>query len=291
MYKNKKIKSFYSRIRSRHPSHDQFRMLFKAPFKSVVRFGSITEEDGVKVEINTPEAVKNSLNKHKMKNCFDLFKVKTADWFTASRDNVGMFVSMKQFLNPELEGDGEDVGINELPYPIVAKHIYGSRGTGNTLIKTEEEFIQWLNNKTLSNYIFEKFHNYNKEYRLHVTEDGCFYTCRKMLKSETPENERWFRNDSNSVWILEENPSFDKPVNWDEIVEHSVKAMMSVGLDFSAIDVRVQSSKNKDGELRENPEFIILETNSAPSMGEITAIKYKEIIPQLLIKKNNLCAD
>jgi hypothetical protein len=181
---------------------------------------------------------------------------------------------------------------NDIPYlteyPIVAKHIHGSRGDGNTLIKTAEELDQWLVGKTLSNYIFEKFYNYSREYRLHVTKNGCFYTCRKMLKEETSKDDRWRRHDDNCVWILEENPLFDKPVNWNLMVEDSIKALLSTGLEIGCIDLKCQSSKDSKGRIRENPEWIILETNSAPSMGEITQEKYLIEIPKLLKEKYDL---
>src|SRR5690606_33580405 len=163
------------------------------------------------------------------------------------------------------------------------KHIFGSRGRGNTLINNQEELEAWLQGKTLNNYIFEKFYNYNREYRLHVNEDGCFYTCRKMIKSDTPEDKRWFKNDSNSVWIMEDNELFDKPVNWNSIVEECVKALKAVGLHFGAVDLRVQSRVNsKTDKVRKEPKFIIVEINSAPSFGEITSQKYIEEIPKML---------
>lgn len=270
---NAKIKKqplYFSRIRSRHPSHDQFRMFFKFNFKSVIRFGSTTPED-VPYELNSVESVKKSSNKNLMKQCFNQAGVNTADWWTVEELAGGYLFS-------------DNMDMANLPYPIVAKHIHGSRGTGNILLNNQEELEAWLVSKTLSNYIFEKFYNYSREYRLHVSKTGCFYTCRKMLRSDVPEADRWYRNDSNSVWMLESNELFDRPVNWEEVERQCVLAMESVGLDFAAIDLRIQSAKNKHGEIRENPEFIILETNSAPSMGDITAIKYKENIP--LIFKN-----
>lgn len=72
------------------------------------------------------------------------------------------------------------------------------------------------------------------------------------------------------MWILEENPLFDKPSNWDNIVDECVKAMSSIGLDLCAIDVKVQTNKY------ETPEFIILETNSAPALGDVGIKKYIE---------------
>lgn len=287
---NQKQNLYRPMVFSRHPTHNILRRNNKTlpllPFRSVVRLGSTTDiEDSVtnggrRIECNTIQAVKNSSNKLLMKQCFTKNDVETADWWTYSIKDSQFFKS---------DGNGGEINLTDtLPYPIVAKHIFGSRNNGNTLIKSQEQLNQWLVGKTLSNYIFEKFYNYNREYRLHVTEDGCFYTCRKMLKSDTPEDKRWFRNDSNSVWVIEENSDFDKPVNWDNIVEHSVRALKAVGLDVGAVDLRIQSSKTEKGKVRENPDFIIVEINSAPSFGEITSQKYIEQIPKILKRKHNL---
>ena len=48
------------------------------------------------------------------------------------------------------------------------------------------------------------------------------------------------------------------------------KSKNAVGLDICAVDVKVQTSKYK------NPKFIILETNSAPALGEIGVQLYLE---------------
>ena len=264
-------------IRSRHPSHAPFRtQLRKLPFRSVVRFGSLTEledpasKNGSRIELNSKEAIKNSSSKLLMKQCFQDVGIKTADWESSSIVNdIQLF-------------------INDTGFPIIAKSHHGSRGLGNTMLKTQEEFNNWIIGKNLNNYIFEKYYNYNKEYRLHVTKDGCFYTCRKMLRQQFREHPNsWQRHDDNCVWILEENENFDKPNNWDEIIEHCVLALKSCGLDFGACDLRVQNNNDNDGNRRDNPDFIVVEINSAPSMGIITLEKYKEILPQLLIQKYN----
>jgi glutathione synthase/RimK-type ligase-like ATP-grasp enzyme len=268
-------------IRSRHPSHNGLRgMLQKLPFRSVIRFGSTTQLNdtatlnGSRVELNSINAIKNSSSKLLMKRCFEAEKVKTAPWTQIqSRDNRDLF----DF-------------INQVGFPIVAKSHNGSRGRGNTILKTQEEVDEFLNSRpnNLNGYIFEKYCNFNKEYRLHVTEDGCFYSCRKMLKQEFKDHpNNWQRHDDNCVWILEENENFDKPDNWNDIVEHCVKAIKSCGLDFGACDLRVQNNTDSDGNRRSYPDFIVVEVNSAPSMGEITLIKYKELLPNLLIKKYN----
>jgi len=276
-------------IFSRHPTHSilrrKNRTLPLLPFRSLVRLGSTTDmpdtvsNGGKRIECNTIKAVKNSANKLLMKRCFANDNVKTADWWIVDNHNNLKFHKYGE------QDDDQQFAINNDTYPIVAKHIFGSRNNGNTLIKSIEELNKWLIGKTLNNYIFEKFYNYNREYRLHVTEDGCFYTCRKMLKSDTPEDQRWYRNDKNSSWIIEQNPDFDKPVNWDIIVEESIKALKATGLDIGAVDLRIQSSKDNKGIIRENPDFIIVEINSAPSFGEITSQKYIEEIPKLLRRK------
>lgn len=276
------VTMFRPQIRSRHPSHSLLRTrLGLLPFRSIVRFGSTTiVEDNIKrIELNPANAIKISSNKRLMKQKFtEGTGVLSANWWT-TEDGVKFKVcdSMHSGVIP--------VNIDKLEYPIVAKHIYGSRGEGNYLLQNKEELTSWLRGKTLANYIFEKFYNYNREYRLHVSEDGCFYTCRKMIKSDTPEDKRWFKNDSNSVWIMEENENFDKPVNWNTVVSESVKALKAVGLDFGAVDLRIQSSRDSKGKIRENPDFIVVEINSAPSFGDITLEKYLIEIPKMLRKK------
>jgi carbamoylphosphate synthase large subunit len=269
-------------IKSRHPSHNVLRKKIVTEYKSVFRLGSTTEVLDDRIEINKINAVKNSANKLLMKKCFTEAGVKTADWW------VGYLGNGETHFTNKYSDKETNYKYGNLPYPIVAKHIYGSRGTGNTLLHTQQELETWLNGKTLNRYIFEKYYNYNREYRLHVTEEGCFYTCRKMIKNDTPDDKRWFKNSVNSTWIVEENPLFDKPSNWDDIINESVKALQSVGLDIGALDVRVQSKHNNKDKVREYPEFIIIEINSAPSFGEITAEKYLEEIPKLIKKKHLL---
>lgn len=270
-----KFTKFRPKILTRHPSHDGLRTeLPLVPFKSVVRLGSTTRindtitSESNRIECNTVEAIKNSANKLLMKECFDTAEVKTADW---TGESNGDFI--KQWANEK--------------YPIVAKHIYGSRGTGNYLIKNSEELNAWLMAKDLTQYIFEKFYNYNREYRLHVTEEGCFYTCRKVLKENTPEDKRWYRNDSNCNWLLEDNDSFDKPANWNVIVTECIKALKATKLDIGCFDVKVQSANDNKGKKRPSPEFIIIESGSAPSFGKLTTEKYLEQIPKVLKKKHD----
>ena len=108
-----------------------------------------------------------------------------------------------------------------------------------------------------------------------------------MLRDGTPDSQKWFRNDSNSVWIMDTNPSFDRPSNWNAIVAECVNALRSTGLDIGGFDVKVQSATDERGRRRTNPDFIIIESNSACSHGEVTAVKYKDELNRLITKKMN----
>lgn len=286
-------------VRSQHPTHEWLRdNLPKFPFRAIVRLGSTTstqqayprktsEQIARIKQINTVQGVKNSSSKLLMKKCFTRAQVKTADWCVI-RNNTwcGFEPNYKENMFDNdfryWEYDGNLSDNCPFDFPIIAKALYGSRGTGNYKLDSKEHLEEWMSGLNMSNYIFEKFYNYSREYRLHVSKNGCFYTCRKMLKSDTPEENRWFRNDSNCNWILEDNELFDKPSNWDTIVDGCVKALESLGLDIAGFDVKVQSATKNNGEVRENPEFIVIESNSAPSFGLITGERYKNEIIKLL---------
>tara|TARA_R110000822_G_scaffold302649_2_gene426976 strand:+ start:25050 stop:25880 length:831 start_codon:yes stop_codon:yes gene_type:complete len=270
----KRITRFRPQIRSRHGTHDVLRPkgampLF--PIRTLIRFGSTTDLSNpgrYPIQINSVDAIKNSSNKLLMKRCFKAGNVRTAVWYT--------------YRNGRLydEINERTVETNDLVFPIIAKRHFGSRGQGNTKLNSLEDFNSYIAKGSLNNTLFEKFYNYAREYRLHVTAEGCFYTCRKMMKRDTPEDNKWYKNDNNCVWILEERPDFDKPYNWNEVVKESVKALNSVGLDFGAIDLRIQSNKDQ-----KNPAFIVVEINSAPSFGAKTGEKYKVMLTKMLHKK------
>ena len=250
----------------------QTRAIKRRTNKKLLSFDDVTIK-----EINTVQGVRNSSDKLLMKKAFSSAKVKTADWWTIKNGRY-CFEDNENAITP----------IENLPFPLVLKSRMGSRGRGNTLINNLDELNGQLKNKNVNNYIIEKFYNYNKEYRLHVNEDGCFYTCRKMLKNETQDDKRWFRNDSNSIWIVEENEQFQKPSSFNEIVKDCQKSLKSLGLDFAAFDVRVQSEKDKKGNQRSFVDYIIIESNSAPSFGERTTVEYETMLNRLMKKRLNV---
>lgn len=257
------MKKQFLKIRTKNHTAQPLKNLIEVNTRTVFRLGSITPTEeifpiGVAlnkpiIEINTAEACHNSGDKILMKRLFIENGVKTAEYNLMLKDG--------EIYIP-------------LEYPVIIKDKNSCKGNGIYLANNLDEYnsITELLDPNFSRYIVEKYYNYSKEYRLHVTKDGCFYTCRKMLKQDA--EERWHRHDTNSVWIVEENELFEKPSNWDAVVEECVKALNAVGLDIGACDIKIQSEKNRDR--GGNPEFIILEINSGPSMGEITLIKYEE---------------
>jgi glutathione synthase/RimK-type ligase-like ATP-grasp enzyme len=281
---------FSPQVRSRHNTHDTIRgKLGMYPKRVIVRLGSTTPNATAYpkangrpiVEINPVEGVKNSANKLRMKTCFTRAGIQTAPWYVVNNAGNGW----KKVIGCDDNGGLIYMATQGIEFPVVTKHIFGSRGTGNKYHEDQQSLTHWMQGKNLANYILEEYFTGVREYRLHICKNGCFYTCRKMLKEGTPQKERWYRNDENSVWIVETNPNFDKPVNWDTIVADCVKALAAVGLDVAAFDVRVQSTKNGKGQNRPDPKYIILESNSAPSFGTITTQKYLGVLPQLITDK------
>jgi glutathione synthase/RimK-type ligase-like ATP-grasp enzyme len=259
------IKSKYLRkklapltVYSRHPSHDELRELHIS-VRALIRLGSTTDKASKfpRLEINSVEAVQNSASKIRMKNAFQKAGIITASWCApATLEELNTFFST-------FEKDCK----------FVTKSQFGSRGEGNQLHENAESVRQFFTRNRYGNYVVEKFMTHSKEYRLHVDKYGnCFYACRKVHLKDTAESDRWYRNDKNCNWIIESNPLFEKPATWDLIAKECVKALNAVGLHVGAVDVKV----NKKG------EFFILETNSAPSFGDLTLQKYQEQIPVIL---------
>lgn len=266
------MKLFRPQIRTKnHTAAPLRKSLGEFAMRSIIRLGSRTtnteafplwHDKRPIIEVNTAESCHNSGDKIIMKKCFDEAQVKTAKWMVLS--------------------DVTDENFNT--FPLIIKHRNSCKGEGIYYVEKKEDLDKYKNElRPNSSYIIEEYKSFVKEYRLHVTEDGCFYTCRKMLKSDA--EDRWHRHDSNSVWIMEENPAFDKPKNWDDVISECVKALKSVGLTVGACDIKIQSEKGKRNDYI--PEFIILEVNSAPSMGEVTLVKYREELPKIIQKKIN----
>ena len=286
---------YFMRIRSRHPSHSTLRRNtdLKFPVRSVFRLGSTTTEglsnDFIPVQINTPDAVSTSSNKLRMKEAFSKSKkeIPTAPYYTVKSTDINHVYKGK-----------DKIKIEGLSYPILAKRTVGSRGVGMLKLDDATSLREFLDDYTGNPvYFLEEYFNGAREYRLHVSAIGDnFYSCRKLRKSDTPDDRRWFFNSENCVWVTEYEQEFDsegnfvkftnqdksgfaKPKNWKQIVDAAVAAVRAVGLDIGAVDVRTDTKGEK---------FIILETNSAPSFGEKTELMYLNYLPKLVKYKMEL---
>lgn len=275
-------------VRSRHPSADSLKGVIRVPFAAIYRHGSTTESE-LRHEINSIDCVRTSSSKLLMKKAFDKGGVKHLPWLPLSAGTV--------------QGDCFVSGETKLKFPLIVKSRYGSRGEGNHKIDTPKDFNTFLSKGvTKANYIVEPYFSGPVEFRIHISKDGPIYSLRKMLKTNIPEEKRWVRNDDTCVWITEfaqnrtangkfisfkvqDNSKFDRPGNWNEIVEECKKALKAVGGDLLAVDVKSQSSYDSKKHRREKVEFYILEVNSAPSMGEITTEIYKRELPAILRSK------
>lgn len=273
----KVITHHHLRVLSRHPSVSQIRGKILIPgIKVVYRHGSTTQ-GSFQYEINSVQSIKNSADKLKMKECFDKAGVTHAKWR-----------KLEQLNNKQ----ACDVFLKEVGFPenhLILKSRFGSRGNGNYFIKTKAELDSFLKAhlSSLSNYIVEEYKSYLQEYRIHVSKDGYFYTCKKALKKDTPAAEKFQRHDDNCVWLIETNPNFNKPSNWNAIVTDCIKALNAMGGDCFAFDVKTtspQNSKEKDKSVK----WILIESCSAASFGDITAIKYIENLPKIVKSKYNL---
>lgn len=264
------------KVRSRHPSHNIFRTnLPKLPFTCVVRFGSTTPVENCSIEINKVHVARISGNKKEMKKIFDSVNASTAPW--------GIIKSISQILVNDTFYTPSEL-FQLFKERVILKHIHGSRGRGNYFFTDLKSFTDTLTTlPRLANYIVEEYKPYDKEYRLHVTQEGCFYACRKMLKKDTPDNDRWRRHDDNCIWYMETNPEFKKPSTWDRIVADCVNVLKQMDADFLAFDIKVQKRKPEN--------YILIESNSAPSMGDVTAEKYLQEIPKIAIRKQQLCVE
>lgn len=270
----KKRVSFHLSLRTRNVSNRPLRDII-CPMKVIYRMGSTTATEDITkrknyIEINTAESCRISSNKILMKERFVHGKVRTPSFYMMKNNSLeGLRARTKNRLD-------------KWPAGIIAKRYNSSKGNGLALIKAMDDFDAFVRGKSvseLSKWIFERYSTYTREYRLHITPDGCFYACRKMLRNDA--DVRWHRHDENSVWITEENELFDKPANWDDIVNDCISALKSVGLDIAAFDIKVQRAHG------DSPKWLILECNSAPGLGEIGLEKYKNEIRTLIEKKIN----
>lgn len=261
----------FVRLLTRHPNAiNELRNQIETPHDVCLRLGSTTPSNN-EIQINTVQSVVNSSDKLLMKSLFN-----------------GDYTPDYWFWDGDSWGGMNDEGLLEsITYPVLTKLQFRSQGAGMNkhdnadslrpqLADIKRRYTEGLNQK----YI-ERFHNYSKEYGIHVALDECFYACRKARISGRTE---YYRNSDNCVWFTQYDDNnivkedFKIPANWDDIVEECNRLRKLVGLDITRMDVIVAS----------NGRFKILECNSAPSIAPGTGVKYREMIPKIINSKLNV---
>lgn len=234
----------FLRVLSPYGTHNHFRrMRLRVPKPVCIRFGSRSPLPPEYLEINTIEAINNTRDKLATKSIMKKIGSKTPKFWL----------------------------INEEPdaFPVLLKPRFGMKGKGIVFAEDLENFRREkakLKNKAA--YFIEKYTTFSKEYRLHMSiTSKCFFTMRKMKKIDSVSDK--IITDGNSIWLYSDNENFDRPSNWDQIVEDCYKLLVAAGLHFGAFDVKVA----KDG------GWNILEINSAPGLDGKTVQAYeKELI-------------
>lgn len=258
------MKKRFAKIRTSNYTARPLRKSILVDCKAIVRLGSLTSTESIfpgtrdVIEINTVEAIQNSRNKLRMKECFKKLDIPQAEWWD----------SYQSLAHNE----------GSLSYPLVVKRIFGFQGRGMQLLRDERELRIWSSEHNPDGYFFEVFHNLSREYRLHVAKGiGCFLSWRKLRTREA--TNRWFFNSENSNWVGEEHNLFNKPTCWNSMEKAALDCLDATGLDIGACDIRVQSSRHS------NPKFIVCEINSAPALMKLGIEKYRESIKTLIGNK------
>ena len=275
------MKQFKPQIRTKNFSSAPLRgSLGEFPMRAMVRLGSRTtiEEAYPRkplgrpvIEINTVEAIENSRSKLLMKACFAEAGVPQSNWYQKVNGSLGDY-------DFSINGGSESIGINNLPYPILIKRVFGFKGHGMVKIDSREQLEEWIqNNPHATNWYIESYHNYSREYRCHCTKNGIFMTWRKLRRADA--EERWFFNSANCNWVGEDHELFDRPSNFDQIEQDCIRALNAVGLDLGSFDVRIQSST------KANPEYILVEVNSAAALAEQGIQAYRQKLTELINEK------
>ena len=194
--------------------------------KIIVRMGGDMDYPDYPIQVNSSVAIRNCVNKMKMKELFIANNIKTL---------------------PILKDE-------EVQAPVVIKGIIRSKGS-SVFVVDENNEIPVYRKILKQQYYFEPLFHTTSEYRLHCTQDKVFFAVKKKKKDGMEAD--IIINDKNHV-ILEK---FVKPRLWKEINEQCLLAMKATGLELGAVDVGYDSS-DKNGhkfvihEINTSPEIL-----------------------------------
>ena len=209
------------------------------PNRILLRLGSTTPLNSKYkyLELNSIDGVRVSANKIYMKSVFADVNIHHSEWghFTNPGDLRQFFAQHKI---------------------VIAKHRHSSKGENIYYIDNKKALEMFIDtHKNLPEFIFEKYYFYPNEYRLHVdVNHGCFYACKKILNDDALV--QWHKHANNSTFVYV-TPEHIKPDCWNQIVEDCQTVMKAMGLHIACFDI-----------LCSNDNFIIVESNTAPSLAD-----------------------
>lgn len=187
----------------------------------VIRFGGTMPYKAYNIEVNTAEAVKNSIDKRKQKD---------------------LLIAANIPVQPNLDRP---------VFPCVLKGVVRSGGENVFLCKTQDEYNKY--SKKLVDFITEPLFNTTSEYRLHCTKDQVFFAVKKHKRNQEDIIITRYNHYNKKEFL--------KPRLWEKITATCVKAINALKLDIGCFDVLYDSSNNDKhefviSECNTNPEFL-----------------------------------
>lgn len=147
----------------------------------------------------------------------------------------------------------------------------GHSGEG---IEIFERGDDWFPSEQRGAPLYVKYIKKSKEYRIHIFNGEEIDVQQKKKKQDIPNEEVNYKVRSyNNGWVFcRGNIEYD-----NQVIEESKKAVVSLGLDFGAVDVIWNEHYQK---------AYVLEVNTAPGLEGTTLIKYADAIERELQEIN-----
>jgi glutathione synthase/RimK-type ligase-like ATP-grasp enzyme len=162
-------------------------------------------------------------------------------------------------LIPEYWTDKESIPSEA--YPVLCRTILtGHSGAGIHWADTPDDLVDAP--------LYVKYVKKSEEYRVHVSADGVFLIQRKARRLDHDNPDWRIRNHQNGFIYQRDNVECPGCV-----VTSAEAAFKATGLDFGAIDVIYNKTKDK---------AYVLEINTAPGLAGSTVTDYADIIKEMI---------
>lgn len=216
----------------------------------VIRLGGTKPYADYKIQINSAEAVMNSVNKLRQKELL----------LNAGLQTLPM--------------------LKEPVFPCVLKAVFRSGGTSVHVVNNREEFDAIVASMQ-GNYIIEPLFKATGEYRLHCTQNEVFFQVKKHKRN--PQD--IIINRDNHYNKMD----FIRPRLWKQMEAECIRAMRVLNLDIACFDVMYDSSDNNQhrftiSEANTNPELLLNTYNAY--LAKLTELINAKIGKRLSIMDN-----